>query len=56
MGKVNIRTGMKKEREGCVQPMGKPVPGDGLHLKTGNWSCFQLLGAAVGPCLSFPPC
>ena len=43
MGKVNVRAGMKREREGCVLSKGKPVPRDGLHLRVLLSPSFSVL-------------
>lgn len=54
MGKVNIRTGMKKEREGCVQPMGKPVPGDGPTPQDRELVLLSASGCCCGSMSQFP--
>lgn len=38
-GKVNDRARMKRERKRCVLSKCKPVPKDGLYLKTRHQSC-----------------
>lgn len=55
MVKVNVRARMKRERERCVLSKGKRVPRNGLHLKTGHWSCSHPASQCCCGCMSQTP-